>query len=81
MLAIGQLSEEAQASCNNSIKKCREDFARKCSGTNLEDSLLRPAKAIALLHAPSVPVKNVNRDEPSSSDTDDGDFYDVLDDE
>jgi hypothetical protein len=39
LLPIGQLSEEAQESCNKFIKKYRVDNARKCSRTsNIETS-------------------------------------------
>ena len=37
LLPIGQMSEEAQESCNKYIKRFREDFARECDRTkNLE---------------------------------------------
>jgi hypothetical protein len=42
LLPIGQLSEEAQESCNKFIKKYRVDNARKCSRTsNIEDVFKR----------------------------------------
>lgn len=42
LLPIGQLSEEAQESCNKYIKKSRQDYARKCSRlSNMEDVLNR----------------------------------------
>lgn len=38
LLPIGELSEEAQESCKKYIKKCRQDFSRKCDRTkNVED--------------------------------------------
>lgn len=42
LLPIGQMSEDAQESCNKYIKRYREDFARKCSRTkSMEDLFLR----------------------------------------
>lgn len=42
MLPIGQMSEEAQESCNKDIKKFRENFARKCDREkNVEDVFRR----------------------------------------
>lgn len=42
LLPIGQMSEEAQESCNKVIKKTRQDFARKCSRIKtMEDIFLR----------------------------------------
>lgn len=42
LLPIGQMSEEAQESCNKYIKNYRENFARKFSrAKNLEDVFLR----------------------------------------
>lgn len=42
ILPIGQMSEEAQESCNKFIKKYRQDFARKCSRVkNMEDVFQR----------------------------------------
>lgn len=41
-LPIGQMSEDAQESCNKYIKRYREDFTRKCSRTKtMEDLFLR----------------------------------------
>ena len=38
LLPIGQMSEEAQESCNKFIKRFREDFSRKCDRIkNMED--------------------------------------------
>lgn len=42
LLPIGQMSEEAQESCNKFIKKYRQDFARKTSRVkNMEDGFSR----------------------------------------
>jgi len=42
LLPIGQMSEDAQESCNKYIKKFREDFSRKCTRTQtMEDVFLR----------------------------------------
>ena len=42
LLPIGQMSEEAQESCNKFIKKFRQDFSRKCSRTKtMEDVFCR----------------------------------------
>ncbi|XP_071571307.1 uncharacterized protein [Temnothorax nylanderi] len=42
LLPIGQMSEDAQESCNKYIKRYCEDFARKCSRTKtMEDLFLR----------------------------------------
>lgn len=42
LLPIGQMSEEAQESCNKYIKRVREDFARKCDRIkNIEDVFCR----------------------------------------
>lgn len=42
LLPIGQMSEEAQESCNKYIKQFRQNFTRKCSRIkNMEDVLLR----------------------------------------
>lgn len=42
LLPIGQMSEDAQESCNKYIKRYREDFTRKCSRTKtMEDLFLR----------------------------------------
>ena len=42
MLPIGQISEDAQESCNKYIKRFREDFTRKCSRVQtMEDLFLR----------------------------------------
>ncbi|XP_043471258.1 uncharacterized protein LOC122504283 [Leptopilina heterotoma] len=42
LLPIGQMSEEAQESCNKFIKKYRQDFARKTSrAKNMEDIFCR----------------------------------------
>ena len=50
LLPIGQMSEEAQESCNKFIKRYREDFARKCSRVkNMEDVFRRFLVASDLL--------------------------------
>lgn len=42
LLPIGQMSEDAQESCNKYIKRYYEDFTRKCSRTKtMEDLFLR----------------------------------------
>lgn len=42
LLPIGQMSEEAQESCNKYIKRFREDFSRKCDRIkNMEDFFCR----------------------------------------
>lgn len=42
LLPIGQMSEEAQESCNKYLKRFREDFSRKCDRVkNMEDVLHR----------------------------------------
>lgn len=39
LLPIGQMSEDAQESCNKYIKRYREDFTRKCSRTKTMENL------------------------------------------
>lgn len=42
LLPMGQMSEDAQESCNKLIKRYREDFSRKCNRTKtMEDVFLR----------------------------------------
>ncbi|KAK7791956.1 hypothetical protein R5R35_004579 [Gryllus longicercus] len=86
ILPIGQMSEEAQESCNKFIKQYRQDFARKCTRVkNMEDVFQRllvasdpvissirklPKKKLKALDAEAVRLLKAPSYEAPSSDDD-----------
>ncbi|KAK4872369.1 hypothetical protein RN001_014398 [Aquatica leii] len=79
ILPIGQMSEEAQESCNKFIKQYRQDFARKCSRTKTmedvfqrllvaSDPVISSIQKLPLLKTPSCEAQSSDDDSAHSTD-------------